>query len=351
MTKNFQKILVINLRNLGDVLLMTPLLDALKARYPVAVLDVMVYQEAIEMLEMGITVRKKYAVPRQAPRLEKIVSDLGLARQIRSEDYSLVISLTEGDRSAIFSWVSGAKYRIGIQHSSINSSLWKKKAYSHLYPTQPDKKHRVEQYLDVLRSMGERIPFSSIPLRFQIAEEATRSISNKLRDFGVDKQKLVVVHPGSRWTFKTLSDEQLVEVIKFIKRCGYDVVVTGDSSRQEQEKIDRIKKKCGFDVIDLSAKISVSELAALLKASKILISSDSMPMHLAAAVGTKVIAWFGPSNQTVWHPWFVEHRILAMDYPCRPCGLDGCGRGKISECLYSIPVADFEAAIRQLDGI
>ena len=76
---------------------------------------------------------------------------------------------------------------------------------------------------------------------------------------------------------------------------------------------------------------------------------DSAPMHIAAAMQTPTIALFGPSGEHEWGPWRVPARVVASDrFPCRPCGQDGCGGGKVSECLTTLPVAQVHEALRAL---
>jgi heptosyltransferase-3 len=92
--------------------------------------------------------------------------------------------------------------------------------------------------------------------------------------------------------------------------------------------------------------LSLTELAALTREARAFVGVDSAPMHIAAAVQTPVVALFGPSGDIEWAPWQVPHRIVAStEYPCRPCGNDGCGGGKISECLTTLPVARVHAAL------
>jgi heptosyltransferase-3 len=71
-------------------------------------------------------------------------------------------------------------------------------------------------------------------------------------------------------------------------------------------------------------------------------------MHIAASAGTPVVALFGPSGDIEWGPWLVPHRIVTSGHPCRPCGNDGCGGGKVSECLTTLPVDRVHAAINEL---
>jgi len=100
---------------------------------------------------------------------------------------------------------------------------------------------------------------------------------------------------------------------------------------------------------NLAGKLSLKELGALTGQARIFIGVDSMPMHLAAAMGTPAVALFGPSGELQWGPWRVAHRVVASDrHPCRPCGLDGCGGGKVSECLTTLPVEPVLHAAQQL---
>jgi heptosyltransferase-3 len=95
--------------------------------------------------------------------------------------------------------------------------------------------------------------------------------------------------------------------------------------------------------------MSLRELAAFTRRARLFVGVDSAPMHIAAAVATPVVALFGPSGEVEWGPWQVPHRIVASaDHPCRPCGNDGCGGGKVSECLTTLPVGRVHEAVLAL---
>ncbi|MEW6332566.1 MAG: glycosyltransferase family 9 protein, partial [Pseudomonadota bacterium] len=101
-------------------------------------------------------------------------------------------------------------------------------------------------------------------------------------------------------------------------------------------------------VLDLSGKLNLKQLAALTAQAKCFVGVDSVPMHIAAAMQTPTVALFGPSGEFEWGPWQVPARVLTSDHSCRPCGQDGCGNGKLSECLISIPVDRVFNAVREL---
>jgi len=98
----------------------------------------------------------------------------------------------------------------------------------------------------------------------------------------------------------------------------------------------------------LAPATSVADLAVLMRDAALAVSGDTGPLHIAAAMGTPVVALFGPSGEKTWGPWRVAHRIVTSDHPCRPCGNDGCGGGKVSECLTTLPVDDVLRAAQQL---
>ena len=100
--------------------------------------------------------------------------------------------------------------------------------------------------------------------------------------------------------------------------------------------------------MNLAGQLSLKELGALTARARLFIGVDSMPMHLAAAMGTPTLALFGPSSEDQWGPWNVEQRVVTSTHSCRPCGVDGCGGSKLSECLTFLPVDAVHAAAREL---
>lgn len=101
--------------------------------------------------------------------------------------------------------------------------------------------------------------------------------------------------------------------------------------------IQRILARLPFPAPSLAGRLTLKELAALTARARLFIGMDSAPMHIAAAVGTPVVALFGPSGANIWGPWQVPARVITSDHSCRPCGLDGCGGSKRSDCLEIIP--------------
>jgi heptosyltransferase-3 len=125
-------------------------------------------------------------------------------------------------------------------------------------------------------------------------------------------------------------------------------VITVAPDPDELAFVDEILKRTSRSVLNLAGRLSIKELGALTARAKLFLGVDSMPMHLAGAMGTPTVVLFGPSGEHEWGPWNVAHRVVRSAHSCRPCGLDGCGGGKVSECLTTLPVDAVHAAVREL---
>ena len=110
----------------------------------------------------------------------------------------------------------------------------------------------------------------------------------------------------------------------------------------------RLAPEASARVVDIGGLLSLRELAALTARARLFVGVDSAPMHIAAAMRTPAVALFGPSSEIAWGPWQARARVVVSAHPCRPCGLDGCGGGKVSECLTTLPVERVHAACLEL---
>ena len=161
------------------------------------------------------------------------------------------------------------------------------------------------------------------------------------------------VHPGSRWLFKCWPAERTAALLDLIVADGLAVIVTGAPDDRERALttavLAAVRPATLPRVVNLTGALSMPELAALTACARAFAGVDSAPMHIAAAMGTPALALFGPSSEFAWGPWRVAQRVVAStQYSCRPCGLDGCGGGKVSECLTTLPVERVHAALASL---
>jgi len=254
--------------------------------------------------------------------------------------FDLAVDLTSGDRAAIISYASGAKYRIAYDPNK--SGFWGKRyLYTHLATKDSGSKHVVLRNLDVVKQIG--IDTKNTKIDFFIPEDARifvkrifeeNNISNPFSPpfnspltkggyRGVkDEQrgvKVVHVHPVSRVLFKCWKDKYMAEVIRWLIDNGIIVVVTSSPDKREMEKAKRILSSLpsrithhASHLIDLCGKTTIKQLAAISGASNLFLGVDSAPMHIAAAVGTPVIAIMGAGKDS-WSPWGKGHVVVFQE--------------------------------------
>ncbi len=336
--KGIKKILVVKLRQLGDVLLTGPVFSALKARFPEARTDAYVYSEAFPMLEGHPGVDRLIGYDREWKKLglfRRLQREWTLWREIKRAGYDLVINLTEGDRGVLAARIAKARIRVGFEPKG----KWQKRVYTHVVKHCPSLRHTVERNLDALRRIGI---FPRMEER-----ELFLAVGEKEKIGGWVKGPFVIIHPTSRWRFKCWPIEKMRELTKELLQRGKQVVFTSGPDRMEQEMVSEIAK--GLDVINLSGKITLKELAALIDQSELLICVDSMPFHMASALKKRVVAIFGPTSDVTWGPWRNPNaRVVVQEMSCRPCYMDGCGGSKMSDCLATLGVG---AVLRAIDHL
>ena len=345
------KILIIKFRNIGDVLLTTPLVANLKALYPDAEIHFALNKGTEAMVAHHPDIARLHLYDREKirrlPPLRRIAKELAYARAIRRVKFDMVINTTEGDRGAQLAWISGAAVKIGYPPKK-NRLL--KNVFTHTLPPQ-GMRHTVETNLDPIRVLERPVTTKRVSMHYP--DKAARSVEDFLVSRGLQPGAYIHFHPVSRWLFKCLDDKTAAAIIDFCQQT-LPVVVTAAPVEAERKKIASILAHCQSDPIDLSGRLSLEETAALSDRARFFVGVDTAVMHMAAALDTPVLAFFGPSGAFHWGPWdndrdesgytrrsgvqrMGRHRVLALDWECIPCGQDGCEGSKVSDCLVQMP--------------
>lgn len=345
-----QRVLVTKLRHHGDVLLASPVFSVLKNHAPHLVIDALVYEETREMLEGHPSIGEVYTIDRRWKKrgvAHQMAREWALLKALRRNRYDVLIHLTEHPRGAWLSRLLGVRFAVARKLSNADV-LWRS-SFTHYYPfPRNTPRHTVELNLDALRRIGVYPDETERRLTLVTSASAQQKSMGLLHDFGLNGADYVHIHPTSRWMFKTWPSGAFAEVIAHLQARGCTVVLTAGPDAKERVMVDQILALLKAPVLDLAGKLSLKQLAVVAAEARLFIGVDSAPMHIAAAMQTPVIALFGPSGEKEWGPWQVVHRVIASDHPCRPCGNDGCGGGKRSECLTTIPAARVIEAIDAL---
>ena len=295
------KILVTKFRNLGDVLLSTPLFASLKAIYPDSELHVSVNDFCTQVVADNPHVDKVIPYSRGKKKeqslWQRIRMEIDFYRQFIGQ-YDLVINLTEGDRGCIISAISGASRRMGyIKKPTLFNRLAR-------FDTTFDSQERiptVEKDLQFAEAIDSRKVIKKVTLGWRKDHEDM--IDELLPRLGLS-EGFVVVHPVSRWMYKCWDSAKVAQCIDHIqKKWQKPVLLTTSSDPKEACIADEIASYCQKKPLQLPQPVNLQAYAYLTSKACMFFGIDSAPMHIAASTDTPVIALFGASEPNLWGPW------------------------------------------------
>jgi heptosyltransferase-3 len=350
--KQIRKILVIKLRNIGDVLLSAALFHNLREAFPGAQISALVNGGTQEMLTGNPAVDQVIVYDRgikKAPLLQRLSREFAFYRTVRRERFDVVLNLTEGDRGALIALFSGARVRAGLD--PLNQGLaGKRRFYTHLLPRVPEGNlHAVEKNLLFLEPLGlaptgKRVSFSFAPADLDRVEKllAGRSLA---------PGGYFHAHVTSRWMFKALPHAKIAFLLdRLAELSGLPPVLTCAPDQKELDYLAALRPLLRTPFCDLSGALTLKQLGALSAGARFFVGVDSAPMHMAAALDIPVLGIYGPSSAQEWGPWdngltanpylarngvqhAGRHMVLQAARECVPCQRDGCNGSKVSDCL------------------
>jgi lipopolysaccharide heptosyltransferase I len=344
-------ILIVKLSALGDVVQTIPAFEALRNHYPAAYISWLVEEGAAELLEyypglneVYVCQRKSWLEKLRQPELWPAVAldIIRFSRRLRSRYYDVIIDFQGLLKSAI--WVGLARGARKIGFDGTREGSWRF-LNERLPPYDPDR-HALERYLDVTRYLGAEVENVLVRAPWTSAEEHKfRKRLNQVTRNG--ETPLVVCHPMSRWQTKLWPQAKFARLAaEMVERLQATVVFTG--SAEDRDEIEAVLHEASDSgIYNWAGTTNLRELAYLCKRATVVISTDSGPMHLAAVLGTPVVALFGPTAPWRTGPYGHMHRVLRMERDCSPCFQRNC---ETVECMTAIEVDDvFGAVVEQLD--
>ena len=329
-----QSIVLIQTKNLGDSLLLVPVIHALMAAAPHASIHLVIKSTSLPIFD-GFARLSCHVVPKH------LVGWLRLIVRLRRPD--LFLNYQESRRHRFFAVVLRARNRSGLP---VKTTLFQ--------DTHPVRwrgsivRHQCDRNLDVLRRLGLQIPQQGARLRLPRGQTPPNLP-------GLENTKYILVHPGSRWMFKTMRIDHWMDFIQqVVEQYQCQVIVTGGNSELETQlanylgSLEHVRNLCG--------KTTIQELMRLVQHASAFIGVDTFAAHLAVAYERPGVVLFGPSDWRRWGPRTWD-RLTAVtvdqeQFPCAPCNLDGCGGGKVSVCLENLNLREVARAFDQsINGI
>ena len=327
-------ILLIKLRYLGDVVLCTPLLPLLRKHFPDATITFLVNPGTAGVLQGNPYIDEVWVSPRQ-PWWQQ----WKFIQRVRKAKFDMVIDLTDGDRSAFLSRLTGASTRLGYNREQ----RWRGKFYSQILPSAYGSMHMVDYHQQALTGLG--IQEATGDPEIYVNADGQPENQTAIDDVFPKGQSFVLLHPTARYTFKAWPLERFAAVADWLAGKGFLVGLIG--SQREILIGQQIINLTKHAPVNLMGKTRLAQLTALMKQSQLLIGNDGGPMHIAAAVGCPALGLFGPTDPAVWSPRGPKVKVIYKGLDCRACFYPGCSRGEES-CMRQISVEEVCQAAQSL---
>jgi predicted lipopolysaccharide heptosyltransferase III len=330
-----ERILVIKLRYVGDVLLATPVLSRLRESFPKAHLAMLVNAGTDDVVRDHPALNEVLVLERGS-----LIRQWRFVRELRRRRFDLVVDLTDADRSALLCWLSSAPVRIGYN----GEGRWRGVLYTQVVAADRFAMHTVRYHLQAMEALGLTGP-PPAPMLI-VAPEVRREADRLLREAGVDGARpFACLHPGARWWFKAWPAERFAALADLIQTetRAQALFLGSDQDRSFESRIADGMKTAFRSLI---GKTSLRALAAVLERAALMVSNDNGPMHMGAALRVPVIGLFGPSDPAIWGPWGDGHRTFYKGLDCRACFHPDCFRGE-QNCMRLIALEEVWQVVRE----
>ncbi|MEZ4528421.1 MAG: lipopolysaccharide heptosyltransferase II [Desulfobacterales bacterium] len=344
-------ILIVKLSAIGDVIHTLPALNALRGHYPDARIDWLIEETAAplveghEALDRVIVSRRKAWIRgliKGPSRLENLKSLLAFVHSLRETSYDLIIDFQQLLKSGIPVRLARGMRRAGFDRGMEHME------HSHLFLNERIRPvsmeiHALRRYLMLIESLG--VPVRDLEYRIPVRTAERNAVEELLRGAGRGRM-LVGINPVAQWKTKLWQNEKFALLAdRLIRDMGADIVFTGGPG--DRETVEDIRSRMKEASLSLAGKTNLRQLAALYEKSDLVISTDTGPMHLAAAVGTPVAALFGPTAPWRTGPFGWGHEIVRTGVRCSPCCKRRCSQGD-GVCMSGIQVSDVLDAVRKI---
>jgi lipopolysaccharide heptosyltransferase II len=347
------KILLVRLREIGDVVFTTPAIRALRQRFPDAHLTYIVEPAAAPIVFHNALLNDVLVAPKRG-----LVADLALGRRLRRSRYDLAIDFHGGPRASLLTWLSGARERIGYD---IPGRGWmytrRVRRARELRP-----RHSVANQWDLLAAIGiAPADPSHAPVEMAVDAVAAQTVAQRLSETNVSAEdRLIVIHvsagnPFRRWPLDSFS--ALVADLAARDARHRVVLTAGPSDRAAAARVieaarRRLDPQEQHRVIECG-DFSLAELRALVDRASVYIGGDSGPLHVAATSRVPIVGLYGPTLPARSAPWrdpaLPAEAVEVYGLPCRPCDQRVCAPGDF-RCLTTISPEQVAAAAVRLLG-
>jgi lipopolysaccharide heptosyltransferase II len=350
-------ILLVRLRLIGDVVFTTPVIAALRQRYPSARLTYLVESSAAPVVGANAHLTDVITVPRRHG-WKRIIDDLRLGWRLHRARFDVVVDLHGGPRSAWLTWASGAPVRVGYD---VPGRAWMYTRVVHR-PRGWRPRHAVENQWALLPALDPMFPASPTRERHRtempVTPPAADAFAARLAMLGVSPtDRVMVLHVSAGNPFRRWPEHEFAQLAAALARAGADrwvLITSGPSDRDAAHRVLTGGQALAGDAaprIVSADALSLAELRAAMERAALFVGGDSGPMHVASTSDVPIVALYGPTlpgRSDPWRPRSIPTAAVdAGELPCRPCDQRVCAPGDF-RCLTSVPAAAVHAAAERV---
>lgn len=323
--RNVRSILVISLSCIGDVLLTTPVVSTLRDNFPGARITMVAGKTSYPLMGR-LPIADSMVVFDNRGEHKGWKGVLKLIARLRGEKFDMVVDL----RNTVIPYLLRARYKLTAHKT-------------HLRLREVRGRHAIDRHLDVVADHG--IPVTRRAMRIEIPDADVRKMAERLRALGAPEGAvLTAVYPGAGSKYKEYPPAKLAEALAALggdERNRFVIVGGAD----DREAAAAVAAAVPGRAINVAGEFDLYDVAALFRLCRLLISNDSGPMHVGAAVGVPVLALFGPTDAERYGPRGGRHTILWARRDCNPCKSAECGH---ESCIGEIEPGEIAAAAREM---
>jgi 3-deoxy-D-manno-octulosonic-acid transferase/heptosyltransferase-1 len=346
-------ILIVKLSAIGDVIHTLPALNAVRIHYPDANITWLVEEDAAllvqghEALDRVIVSKRKRWLKalRSSSFLNTAQEVFGFIKALRDTRYDMIFDFQALLKSGILIALAKGRRKIGFGKGLEHME------YSYLFlnervPAVSMEHHALSRGLMMLNALGISTP--GVEYKLPVSDRDRQKVDDLLQRYGVvNPRRFVVINPVAKWESKLWSNRKFAQLADRIV-AQYDVGVVFSGSFEDRQTIHQIKIDMGAPAVNLAGKTTLKMLAALYARADAVISTDTGPMHLAVAVGTPVVALFGPTAPWRTGPYGLGHQVVTAGQTCAPCFKRHC---QTCDCMALISVDQVMEAVFKIIGV
>lgn len=330
--------------HIGDLLLVTPVLRALRTYFPQAHLALLTDSKLADLVRLNHNIDELLTIDKKGYH-DKLINYIKFIGEIRNRNFDLVINLHKNERASFIAAFSGAQKIVG--YSTWGPGL----LFDQVLDNRKRQKHQVHAHFDVLKETLGMTTFDDRGIEMWLSEEAQAKADEIWKKSFPDGSRTIIgLNIGASWPTKRWPKEYFAELADRLVDEGYGIAYFGGPMDVEivEQTIDLMRHKQNPHVVQLTGKVSLMELGALLKKCRVFVTNDSGPMHIATAMKVPLVSMFGASPVQGFWPYNDISVVLKTPLPCHPCYKHSCKLGGL-ECMYAISVDTvFEATLRQV---